>query len=1781
MATSLRVLILEDRPADAKLLVHELRRAGFDPDWQRVDTENDYLTGLEPAPDIILADYSLPQWNASHALHVLQERGLDIPFVIVSGTIGEDLAVECMRQGAADYLLKDRLGRLGQAVTQALQSRRLREERRQIAASLRKTEELNRAILSSLHAHIVVVDRDGKIIAVNETWQRFARANGAPTLAEQSVGIDYLHVCRQAGENGDISALEALAGLQSVLDGSRAEFVLEYPCHSPTEQRWFDMHAVPLADDSGSIVISHTSITERKRAEEALRTSEEKYRTLFEESFDGLFITSPAGKILDMNKKGVMMFGYNSKEEIRALDLEHDVYAYPPDRQRILAMVNAQGTAEYEVVVKKKGGEQMVTYCSLTAVNNEQGLITSYRGIIRDITERKRAEEALRESEATYRNLLTHLQAGVVVRAPDTRVLMSNDAANAFFGMTADEMLGRTVVDQPCCYLREDGTVMAPEEYPVNRVIATGQPLQAFMVGVNNPAFAQVKWALVTAYPHYSEQGELQRVVITFVDITERKQAEATRATEHNLLRAVIDNLPDYIVAKDIEGRFLLSNVAHAQGTLGALPEDLIGKTALELYPPYLASQYYDDDVRILKTGEALISAERLTLGPEGQERTVLTTKVPLRDSRGAVIGLVGISRDITERKRAEQALHESEMKFRRFVEESTEGIVLTDEHGLIVEWNRSQEQLTGLRRANVLGQPIREVQYRLAPDAHHPQIPPIQAGDLLLDFLRTGRAPWASQVMEGEIQRPDGAMRSVQVIIFPVPSGKGYIGAIVSRDITEEKRLQQAEREQRELADTLSRTAIILSKTLDLNTLLENIMDLIGPIVPFDAVAFTKIEGNALIPLVWRGFDDRAIQLNDTDHWQLSNGIPATQVIASKQTVITSIPRPDGLPFLEIPGFEEPHCRMLVPVIGYDVVIGYLLLMKRQPGFYNQQHAGWMTAFASQVSTAYINAQLYEELQQHARQLEQRVQERTADLRRAKEHVEAILNSSSDGVVLASIDSGIRQTNPAFDALFVSPSDSYLNKPLSDLVSAEDVPSLDEALLATTRGTVSRIEIWAQRSDGTLFSAEIGLAPVMENEAVSGMVVCILRDITERKQAEANLSQQNLALTTLHAGALEIASELDMPALLRRIIERAVSLLSAQRGGGFYLYDREANLIRLEAGIGINEERVGITLRPDEGVVGQVFQTGRPLIVNDYTRWDKHATILVADPSSAVIGVPLFMQGQIVGALLAVANSEERIFTSDDVHMAEMFAAQASVALRNSHLYSAAQHEIAERKRTENALRESEELFRQIAENFDQILFLGSNDDQKILYVNPRYETMWGLSRESLYENPASYFERIHPDDLEYVRQTLMSQRYLEEGIADYEFRVILPDQSIRWVRARRFPIQDAVGAIVRRVGIVEDTTERKIAEQTLRESEERFRLLLDGAPIATIISNRMGYITLVNRQAEVLFGYDRTELVGQKIEILVPEHIRDRHIQHRVSYMKTPHVRPIGIGLELGARHRDAHSFPVEIQLSSLEVQNDLFILSFIIDITERKKAEQALQQALAKEQELGELKTRFVSMASHEFRTPLATILATTETLSAYRQKLTEEQIGQKLLKITEQVGHLKDIMEDVLMLARMQQRRVEFEPILLDPSALCRTIIEEFESRPDIHHQIFYTFDGQERNEKLDKKLIRQMISNLISNAIKYSPSDKPVTVHLAMTPTAVVFRVSDQGIGIPESDQSHLFEPFHRATNVGSISGTGLGLVITKEAVDMHRGTITVESQLGIGTTFTVRIPVTL
>ncbi|MBX7205258.1 MAG: PAS domain-containing sensor histidine kinase [Bacteroidia bacterium] len=243
---------------------------------------------------------------------------------------------------------------------------------------------------------------------------------------------------------------------------------------------------------------------------------------------------------------------------------------------------------------------------------------------------------------------------------------------------------------------------------------------------------------------------------------------------------------------------------------------------------------------------------------------------------------------------------------------------------------------------------------------------------------------------------------------------------------------------------------------------------------------------------------------------------------------------------------------------------------------------------------------------------------------------------------------------------------------------------------------------------------------------------------------------------------------------------------------------------------------------------------------------------------------------------------------------------------------------------------------------------------------------------------------------------------------------------------------------------------------------------------------------------------------------------------------------------------------------------------------DITDLKKAEEEVRKMLAKERELGDLKSRFISMASHEFRTPMSTILSSMELIERYNERLDAEKKSKLFNQVRSAIKHMTQLLNDVLIIGKIESGKMEFIPEPTDIALFCSEIIDEIGASIGSGHQLLFTCANPVQAE-VDKKLFRQVVTNLLTNAIKYSAAGSEVQIEIVRKEEAFVFSISDRGIGIPEADQDKLFETFHRASNVGNISGTGLGMSIVKNAVELHKGQITFKSAAG-GTTFEVLIP---
>ncbi len=400
MSIPIHVLILEDNPADAELMVYELCRAGFEPDWKRVETEPDYLAHLSSGLDLILADYNLPQFDGLRALHLLQARELEIPFIIVSGAIGEELAVSAIKGGAADYLIKDRLARLGPAVVRALLERKLRLEKRQAEQQLH----LQAAALESAANAIVITDREGAITWVNPA---FTRLTGYTT--EEAIGQNPRFL--KSGKH-DLPFYQNF--WKTVLSGqawhgeiiNRRKDGLLY-----TEEQTI----TPVQDENGEIthfIGIKQDITDGKWAKEALRESEELYRSLVESAPDIIFTLTPDGAIASLNAAFETITGWPREEGLGKpfMSIVHrdDLPGMIELFQRILLNERVPPTAVR--ILQKSGNYVFIEATAIPLPKNGQQVV-GVLGIARDITKRVRADEALQESNRCLEEVLAELKA--------------------------------------------------------------------------------------------------------------------------------------------------------------------------------------------------------------------------------------------------------------------------------------------------------------------------------------------------------------------------------------------------------------------------------------------------------------------------------------------------------------------------------------------------------------------------------------------------------------------------------------------------------------------------------------------------------------------------------------------------------------------------------------------------------------------------------------------------------------------------------------------------------------------------------------------------------------------------------------------------------------------------------------------------------------------------------------------------------------------------------------------------------------------------------------------------------------------------------------------------------------------------------------------------------------------------------------------------------------------------------------------------------------------------
>ncbi|MEP2771502.1 MAG: PAS domain-containing sensor histidine kinase [Fulvivirga sp.] len=401
--------------------------------------------------------------------------------------------------------------------------------------------------------------------------------------------------------------------------------------------------------------------------------------------------------------------------------------------------------------------------------------------------------------------------------------------------------------------------------------------------------------------------------------------------------------------------------------------------------------------------------------------------------------------------------------------------------------------------------------------------------------------------------------------------------------------------------------------------------------------------------------------------------------------------------------------------------------------------------------------------------------------------------------------------------------------------------------------------------------------------------------------------------------------------------------------------------------------------------------------------------------------------------------------------------------------------------------------------------------------------------------------------------------------------------------------------------------------------DNENAFRAIYEACEEGIVVVDLEGKIKMANQAAHQIFEFEPGKMEGRIIEDLIPATLRHTHKKDRATYNKKPEPRRMGAGRELLALRQSGDEFPVEISLNVAHLNGEKHVIAYVIDISERKKIEAALkkseeqlilyatqlekrvkerteelelqvketkraekeaQLALEREKELNELKSRFVSMASHEFRTPLSTILSSSSLIGKYNtQEGAQEKRAKHISKIKSSINNLNGILDDFLSISKLEEGKLDVDIRNIDLVDICQEVVEEISSIKKENQEIDLTIKGKALPIKADPKIIKNIVINLASNAIKYS--EKSIEIGLDFKRTHdICICVIDKGMGIPDEDQKHLFERFFRAKNATNIQGTGLGLNIVKKYIEMLGGDIKFKSKLNEGSEFHVTLPKT-
>lgn len=1489
-----RILIVEDKSTDYELAQREIRKSLAHCTFKQVETQETFIQALEEfKPDVILSDYSLPSFDGLRALQLAQEYSPYTPVIIWTGSISEDVAVECMLAGASNYVLKDNNKRLVSAISHALAEKQLRVEHNHAQTELRTvTEDLTELICR--------FQPDGTLTYVNKVYcEYFGKTR------DELIGTSFIP--------------RTSAGSQKYIEYFKS-FTPEQPIHVFEQdetlpdgaRRWREWVDRGFFNNHGQLVeIQSTGrdITDRKLAEERLAESERRFRALIENGMDNISLLAADGTLLWENPAVNHSLGYgqNAFVDRNIFELMHPDDA--PWTHELFGEVVRQPRSQQGGTFRLKHKDGSWRWIEATATNmlhepSVKAVVINYR----DVTERKIAEEELKASQSRYQNLVETSHDLIWSVDADGRITFMNRAARDIYGYEPEELIGRSFLEfmdpdhfEPGMF-QENLTHTRDEMYGVESYIRHRDGRQIILS-------ANLKIIR-------DESGTPIGMTGSSRDITQQKQAENALREESNLLRTLIDHLPDRIYAMDKQGRKTLSNIADWKSSGGKKMEDVLGKTDFDIYPPELAEPFWQVDKAVLESGQAVINFEEPGLDFEGNPVAILTSKIPLRDEAGNVIGLVGVGRDISQRKLVEEELREKEQRYRTLFEEMPIAIweddfsavktrldalkangvtdlpAYLESHPEEVDYCNSLFKILDVNQTAVQMYRAKDKQHLIQNTLDEPG-----QGELehTIDDLLAIAAGKTGNSWEGPDKTCDGKPLEIRMNWSVVPGYEAnYSKVIVSTiDITERKQIEESEREQRTLAEALRDTAQILNSTLDYGEVLDHILAAVERVVPHSAATIMLIEGESAHVVRSHGYDKLGIGDEILGvHLALKETTNLWQMLQTQQPVVVFDTH-------TYPGWKRMQStdwlrsNVGAPISIQGEVIGFILLDSETPHFFKTHHAERLKAFANQAALAIHNARLLQQARgeiTERKRTETELQQKNEDLRLLNIVNSAIVRGQDlDSIVnlltvelkriFSAVGSTLYMLNPEKTLVtmqqysFSPDTEHKIEKLLGFRIPKIEIPIKDGGhfhnALITRQSVITsdpqKIQAWIGEF------AETRTLPSIARAAIHKLIPHIYKILNIKSTIIVPLISQEEVIGFLDVSGPSIFTQNDRKRI-ENIAEQLTLLIQRQQAN-----ERVRKSQEFLQGIQ-NSLSAHLAILDEHGTIIQVNEAWRRFgdlnglqspyygVGMNYFAVCEAATgpeAAVAQEITAAIRQVL--TGERNGAMVEYAchgPTEKRWFTVSITCFND--GAQKWVIL--------AHENITERKTAEIAAMESMTQFRTLFEaSPDAIILIDPNNAWRVVDCNSATCKMNGYTREELIGQSVDFLNTLR--DTPEGRAKYMEQ-IRSHDVLRYETRHVHKDGTILEIEVSTTLIQLGDRELV--LGIDRDITARKLIEKRLQQSEARYRTVVENQTEFIVRWKTDGTRTFVNDAYCRYFGVTQEEALGKDFLILVHEEDR-----------------------------------------------------------------------------------------------------------------------------------------------------------------------------------------------------------------------------------------------------------------------------------------------------------------